>query len=344
MKKAKPANISLGFLTLKLDIAGGDKVTGTLKDQLGNTTFGTISHADHALYTSKKNPLAPYKNVPATILNPAGEKGKYTAIFSAKAAPNNGVVMNAFPQGDGHGNVTVSTSGTVKILGKLADGSNVSYSNTLSKKNEWPIYIPLYKKGGFIAGSVIFDHTQTQTDAACAGMNWFKPDTTGLKVKDKLYPAGWPGGITTDFAASKYVAPQKATVKIPAPPNPGTVFGPGVPSAPNNTTANIFISTAYGGLTTNTSNDASLDAKSKATILAATAGASGAAGLKTTFVSGTGGMSGSFTHPGLGKSVKFTGVVFQKTQTASGFFIYLPPKTAAPGTIAESGSVGAGKK
>ena len=342
VKKAKPVNISLGFLSLNLDITGGDKVTGTLKDQVGTTTLGTIPHADRALYTSKKIPVAPLRNVPTTILNPAKEKGKYTIIFAANAAPNNNVAKNGFPQGAGFGLVTVSPVGVVKIIGKLADGSSFTFSNALSKNNEWPVFVQLYKKGGFISGSVAFDDTQTQTDAACAGMSWFKPDTTGFKVKDKLYPTGWRNGITTDLIASKYLVPTKPTTKNPTPPNPNTVLGLSVPGAPSTTTANIFITTADGGLPTNTSNDASLSAASKATVLAATTGSSGATMLKNTFVSAKGTMSGSFIHPGTNKVVKFSGVAYQKTNTASGYFLYLPPSLL--GAPAESGAVGVAKK
>ena len=340
VKKAKPTNISLGFLALNLDITGGNKITGTLKDQGGTITLGTIANADRALYSSKKTPVAPYMKVPTNILDSTKEKGKYTAIFGANAAPNNGVAKVGFPQGDGYGAVTVSSAGIVKIIGKLADGKVVTYSNALSKNNEWPVFVQIYSKGGFISGNVAFDPAQTQTDAACAGMKWFKP----ANAKDKLYPVAWPNGITTDFIASKYFVPTKPTTKNPTPPNSDTVLGLGVPGALATTTDNIFITTADGGLTTNTSNDASLSAASKVTVHGATTGSTAATGLKTAFVTAKGTMSGSFTHPGTGKAVKFAGVAYQKTKTASGYFLYFPPKTAPLGTPAESGAVGAAKK
>jgi hypothetical protein len=344
VKKAKPANISLGFLSLTLDVTGGNKVTGTLKDSGGTTTLGTIAHADRALYSSKKVPVAPFMKVPTNILDTTKEKGKYTAIFGANAAPNNGVAKVGFAQGDGYGAVSVSSSGIVKVIGKLADGSVINYSNALSKNNEWPVFIQLYGKGGFITGNVAFDPAQTQTDAKCTGMSWFKPNTTTFKKPLNPYPAGWPNGITTDFIASKYFVPTTPTVKNPTPPNPDTVLGLGVPGALLTTTDNIFITLADGGLTTNTSNDASLSTKNKVTVHGATSGSTTATGLKIAFVSGTGAMSGSFTHPGTGKALKFVGVAYQKTNTASGYFLYFPPKTAAPGTPAESGAVGVAEK
>lgn len=344
VKKAKLANISKGFLALNLNITGRHWITGTLKDQLGANTLATISHADRALYTSTLNPVAPFMNVPTTLRDLLREKGKYTAIFAANASPNNGVAKSAFPQGDGFGMLSISAGGIVKILGKLADGSVVTYANALSRKNEWPVFVQLYNKKGYIAGNVAFDPTQPQTDAACAGMNWFKPDTTALKIKSKLYPAGWPNGITTDFIASKYIVPTKPTLLKPTPANPDTVLGPGAIGAANSATANIIITTADGGLATNTSNDASLSAKSKVSILTATAGFTAATGLKVTFVPATGKMNGIFSHPGRIFPVKFNGVAYQKTNTASGYFLYSPLKTAPLGTPAESGAVGVAKK
>ena len=144
--------------------------------------------------------------------------------------------------------------------------------------------------------------------------------------------------------ASKYFIPTKPTALNPTPPNTGTVLGNGVPGAPDTATANIIITTADGGLTTNTSNDASLSAKSKVTVLGATSSSAAAVGLKITFTPKTGKMSGIFTHPGRINPIKYTGVAFQKTNTASGYFLYFPMKTAPVGTPAESGAVGVAKK
>jgi hypothetical protein len=339
VKTLKPAKVSLGFLALTLDTGSGNKVTGTLKDGAGAATFASVV-ADKALYTAAKNPALPLRNVPQAILDPAREKGKYTALFLAADSPNTGVAKTGFPQGDGYAMVTVSTSGKVTMVGKLADGSAVSYSNALSSANDWPVYVQLYGKKGFVAGNVRFDSTQTTSDAAGLAMKWFKP--AGI-ASPKMYTAGWPNGILTDFVASKFIPTGKPTSKVPVPPNPDTVLGVGVPGASAPTVANLLIGVADGGLTAATGNEGSLSAVNKLTVLGAASGQTAANGLKASFSASSGALSGSFVHPGTNKSVSFAGVVYQKQNKASGFFLYTPP-ASNPSAIPESGSVSVSKK
>ena len=322
LKKGQPANTSRGSLTLVLDTNGGNKITGAVAN--GANTVANIPHADQALYNKKTNP------VPTTVLNPAAEKGKYTALFLAQAAPNHSVAKEDFPQGAGYGTVTVSAAGTAKVVGVLADGSKVSYTNALSKNNDWPVFVALYGSKGFVTGNAVFNPMPVRSDADAAGDNflWVKP---GGLAKQKLYPGGWPGSITTDFVASKFIAPK-------TPANAGTVLGAGVPSG-----SNLTIVTAEGGLTTTagvaTSNDATIDANSKVTVGAASAGLTGANTLKTSLAAKTGALSGGFIHPATSKAVKFAGVAYQKTGTAAGFFIYLPPANVSGAPAAASGAV-----
>ncbi len=335
----KPTKASIGFLALSLDTGSGNKVTGTLKNAAGAVTFASVV-ADKALYTAAKNPALPLRNVPQAILDPAREKGKYTALFLAADSPNSGVAKTGFPQGDGYAMVTVSTSGKVTMVGKLADGSAVSYSNALSSANDWPVYVQLYGKKGFVAGNVRFDATQTTSDAAGLGMKWFKP--AGL-TSPKNYTAGWSSGILTDFVASKFIPTGKPSSKVPVPPNPDTVLGVGVPGASAPTVANLLIAVADGGLTAATGNEGSLSAVNKLTVLGAAPGQTAANGLKASFSASSGALSGSFVHPGTNKSVSFAGVVYQKQNKASGFFLYTPP-ASNPSAIPESGSVSVSKK
>ena len=335
----KPTKASIGFLALSLDTGSGNKVTGTLKNAAGAVTFASVE-ADKALYTAAKNPALPLRNVPQAILDPAREKGKYTALFQAADSPNSGVAKTGFPQGDGYAMVTVSTSGKVTMVGKLADGSAVSYSNALSSANDWPVYVQLYGKKGFVAGNVRFDATQTTSDAAGLGMKWFKP--AGI-ASPKMYTAGWPNGILTDFVASKFIPTGKPTSKVPVPPNPDTVLGVGVPGASAPTVANLLIAVADGGLTAATGNEGSLSAVNKLTLLGAAPGQTAANGLKASFSASSGALSGSFVHPGTNKPVSFSGVVYQKQNKASGFFLYTPP-ASNPSAIPESGSVSVSKK
>ncbi len=320
---------SLGLLALNVD-PNGSTITGTIKTG-GALLLAEILNADHAYYTSKPYPELPLRNVPNAVLDANYEKGKYTALFQANAAPNNGVAKAGFPQGSGVGQITVSASGVVKIVGKLADGSAISYANALSVNGEWPVFIPLYAKKGFVTGNVAFDDQQLESDASSV-VTWLKPNTGSATG---LYPSGWPNGISSDFVASKFVVAKAPTATVPIPPNPDTVLGLGATAAISASTANLILEMIDGGLATKHSHDVSIDAKSKLTVLGATTGETGfAANPKAVFVATTGALSGSFIHPTNSKTVKFTGVAYQKTNMASGYFHYI-----AGGGVAESGAV-----
>ena len=343
VKSLRPTKVSLGFLALTLDTGVGNKVTGALKDGNGAVTFASVV-ADRALYTRAKNPVLPLRNVPQSILDPAKENGRYTALFLAKDSPNNGVAKTGFPQGDGYATVTVSTSGTVTLVGRLADGAAVSYSNALSSSNDLPVYFRTYgTRSGFVAGNVRFDSAQAASDAAGAGLKWFRAAGIVLPKTPKVYLAGWPNGILTDFVASKFIPSAKPTAKVPVPPNPDTVLGVGVPGASGPTVANVLIELADGGLSTNTLNEGSLSGANRLTVLGAAPGKTGAAGIKASFDARNGLLSGSFVPPGANKSLSFNGVAYQKQNSASGFFLYTPP-TTNPSALPESGSVGVSKK
>ena len=220
----------------------------------------------------------------------------------------------------------------------------MSYSNALSSSNDLPVYFRTYgTRSGFVAGNVRFDSAQAASDAAGAGLKWFRAAGIVLPKTPKVYLAGWPNGILTDFVASKFIPSAKPTAKVPVPPNPDTVLGVGVPGASGPTVANVLIELADGGLSTNTLNEGSLSGANRLTVLGAAPGKTGAAGIKASFDARNGLLSGSFVPPGANKSLSFNGVAYQKQNSASGFFLYTPP-TTNPSALPESGSVGVSKK
>jgi hypothetical protein len=330
VRKGKLANTSLGQLKLTLDTApGADRITGSLTQ--GATTVAELAHADRALLTAKKNPVLPYKNVPRALADPLGNQGRYTALFYHADAPNNGLPADRFPQGDGWARLTVGASGNVNVVGKLADGTLVSYGAPLSKTYKLPVYVPLYSsRRGFLSGRVTFNPAQRDTDASAPGMKWFKP----ANAKDSLYPAGWPRGIKVDFAASKFVAPSKPSRTTPSPLlvlGRDNVLGLGASRTP----APVKLVFADGGTagffkaaTVNARNEVTVTVPGKTLDLAAKLTADGT-------------LRGSFNHPASKKTVTYQGVVYQKMHTAGGYFLHVPPKAArGPASGGLSGSVG----
>ena len=303
-KKVSGVITTFGQLALTLNTTPGvDKISGTLKTNANdddNDAIGIID-SDRALYTSKNPPVAPFLNVPTTILDPLTNKGKYTAIFQPTG--NGGLDTDLFPQGSGYGTITVSKTGAVKIVGKLADGSPISYANALSKANQWPVYIALYKKKGLITGQVAFQDL-AESDADCTGMVWFK----SASVADKLYPAGWTDGIEVDFFASKFVNNPAASGKSAL-----DIAGATVPAV------NAEISITDGLLAADIDRNASVATNSKVTMVPAVNPDPDK--VKFTISHSSGKVGGSFVHTLSGKPTQFAGVVFQKTNTAFGYFI-----------------------
>lgn len=317
------ATVSLG-LTLDIDSPGTDKVIGTL-EQTGSVTVATVN-ADRTLYTSKANPVLPLRNVPVTLINPATDKGRYTAILQAKTPVEQGQAADSFPQGDGWARVTVLKTGLAKAVGKLADGTSFSCARPLSKANEWPLYVPLYKSKGSISGVVSFRNVASVSDADGLNLLWIKP----ASATDKLYRNGWPNGIETDFFASKYVPPAATSGQSAL-----LVDGETLPSIATNATLAI----SDGFLSAATSNDVSVSDTSKVTVTGITASFTGVEKLKCTLSAATGVLSGSFIHPVSLKSTVFKGVVFQKQHFGSAYFIGSPAPGSPTTTTPQSGAV-----
>jgi hypothetical protein len=164
-------------------------------------------------------------------------------------------------------------------------------------------------------------------------------DTTFKPANSRAarYAAGWPEGIELNLVASKYTAPARPTAKVPNPPNRNTVLGPAVPAP-----AAITLFLEHGGLPSVLARRATVDAKQFVTVGGAVDGYSAANGLMCVFAASSGAIRGSFVHPGTGKAVSFAGVVFQKTQSAGGYFYYVPPRGAPAGSVAEIGSITVG--
>lgn len=296
---------------LQLDVGGGsDELSGDVGEN--GQPFAMI-RADRALYTSKKNPVAPYVNVPASLL------GKYTVLLDEPLAP--GLPAADIPHGDGFATLTVKPSGVAKLTGLLADGSKISYGNALSKLNFWPLWIPLEKGRGSLAGPV---HFQTLTGAAPSdlagpGLRWFKP----ANATAKYYRNGWPGGIVTDLLGSTFSVPPKTA--------PASIL-PGLGALDSD--GNALLTFIGGGLAAPGLNRA-LAISEKSKVLVVTPG-----GDKLTVSIGTtsGLLKGSFVHPLSGKPVRFQGVIFQKQRFGSGYF--LGPAAAGAVTLVPADSPG----
>jgi hypothetical protein len=113
------------------------------------------------------------------------------------------------------------------------------------------------------------------------------------------YSSGWPNGITVDFVASKYDKTKG--------------FG-----LANSSGLNLKFKASGGDLTSVIEGSTTLSTKNVLTVPPATVNPNK---LTTRFTATTGAISGSFTVPNQKTATVFAGVVLQKSNIASGFFL-----------------------
>jgi hypothetical protein len=274
-------------LRLQFDaVSGNGKLTGTVLD--AGQPFSIID-ADRAIYNSKTNPML------AWIVDGQGNRGKFTVAFPALAAPNRGLNAEAFPQGDGWASLTIGLDGKATLTGRLADGNAITFSSFLTAENRVAFYSPLYGGKGSISGRARYQNLET-SDANGINFLWFRPAQLSPRPAP-LYPDGWPGGIHVDFEASRLVV--KATPYLGA-------------LGPADAAGNLVI--VIDDLARKFAN---IDSANKITLVTTP----DANTLKNTLSGSTGRWTGSFTHPTDLKKKTFSGVVLQKSNRATGFYI-----------------------
>ena len=272
--------------------------------------------ANEALYTVRSNPVPPLLNMPTTLRDPLLDKGVYTGVFSPLSVANQGMVATEFPQGSGYSFVTVLRNGSVLLRGKLADGAPFAAAALLTEGNILPFHAKLYGGKGAICGLITFRDTPSQSDADGRGLTWYKPAANPSDNLQPPYQLGWPDGIETDFFASKFIAHR---------------LTPGLTQLGSNPT-NALITLNHTALSSAIDSDFGIAANGITIVLG-----TGIPQLRLRFAP-NGAVNGSYGDPSSTKITNFDGVVFQKTQTASGFFLVSPPITT-PTLPQQSGSM-----
>ncbi|MEO7516484.1 MAG: CehA/McbA family metallohydrolase [Verrucomicrobiota bacterium] len=112
--------------------------------------------------------------------NPATDfAGRYTMIFP-------GSDSESIPAGDGFGLVTMNSSGKLRWVGAVADGSTISQSVPISASGEWPLFVSLYRGKGSLLGWASF------TNGLSSTIHWIRPPMP----EQKFYPAGFTNVIS----------------------------------------------------------------------------------------------------------------------------------------------------
>ena len=220
--------------------------------------------------------------------NPAPQAGKYTMLL-----PSDPAVSDA-PKASGIGTVVIDKLGAIRFAGRLADGKLLSQGTVLSTTGKWPLYVLLYNKRGALFGELNFrDRTESDFDGP---LQWARPE----RPADKYLTAGF--FTTLPAIGSKYV---------------GVPSRPAILDLPNGATATLSDADLNPALT----KSLALISRNKFVVLDP-----GADKFSLSATKASGLLSARFTHPKTGRSTEVHGVVFQKQNFGSGFFL-------RPGTI-----------
>jgi len=68
-------------------------------------------------------------------------------------------LLEAVPDGNGYGTLIVSKTGAARFVGKLGDGTAISYGGPVSVSGRWPIHALLDRRRGAIFGDLFFRDT-----------------------------------------------------------------------------------------------------------------------------------------------------------------------------------------
>jgi len=213
--------------------------------------------------------------------NPAPFAGRYTLIFPGQMG------TPSLPAGDGFGVVRLTSGGQAIFAGKLADGTAVSQSASISEAGAWPLYLLPYSGRGLLLGWLDF---AAQPGYDLSGVTtWIKPAVASSRY--------YPGGFTNQLQVlgSAYVPSASSANAILSLTNGTVAFSGGDLAAP-------FANPIKMGLSSRVTN-------------------LGSNQLNMSFSLSTGTFSGSVSTEATGKPMPFCGVVFQKIEAGYGFVV-----------------------
>jgi len=265
-------------ITLVLNL---DPVTGALSGSLSTETDGSSAVAGSMAPTYSGTNAAP-------------QAGTYTLLIPPDPIPTPGTDI---PQGVGYCRLVVSSKGTVRLAGRLADSTSVGVSAYIAPDGSFPVYARLYGGKGFLYGVLKFETvTISGSESDLDGvLQWQKPAS---KNQNAMFPAGF--ATTSGAIGSAYLATRnlkKAESHLDAEDYEGTVsLANGDLSAPIDDQVALVGPGLFRELT----------AKDPLVIRVDT---------------NTGIFTGAFLDPATNSVRRLRGAVFQKRALAAGSFI-----------------------
>lgn len=264
---------TLGRWTGSVTPLGGPSLNITLQlgvGQIEGTVSGPQGQAVLLAYRSPFN----------RTTNPCPWAGTYNLILQPTEMD-----PTIAPTGYGYGALVVTSDGTGRLRGSLADGTMFLAMGGVSSEGNFPLYSVLYRKAGALLGWV-----ELLPDGAVeALLHWLKPANSTARY----YPTGFQTML--DVMGARYFRP-----------------GPGS-SGPAGA---WLLSLGDGNLEDFLEAECMVDARGNATI---TDG--GGVGLSLKIMPSSGQISGSFNHPNIGRRVTIRGLLHGPRKSGAGYFL-----------------------
>lgn len=287
--------------------ASGHAVLNVLRAKIGKTDLVVNLSLDFGLWTDQITGSISTPAWTSAVLadravfnatNPAAAyAGNYTMLLPGLANAASG------PPGFSEATLTLSSNGTVKATGFLADGTTLGQAVAISKHGQWPLYAPLYKITRVYTNLYSLAVATNRNSAAGSIIGWLTftnnaPVGTVSWIKKPWTNAVYAGGFTNETAAlgSRYQAPPLGTRALNATNGTITLTDGNLNAA---ITRNFFLGTNNALSITPTNNLVKLALTAK-----------------------TGALKGTFAHPDKTNAItKINGVILQQQNFGGGFFV-----------------------
>ncbi len=203
------------------------------------------------------------------------------------------------PVGDGWASATISAAGSIKVAGRLGDGTAFTESAHLSSCGEFALFAEIYRSApvkGRLGGSMFLRDVPDVSD--CDGvLQWSKL----ADAKEKIHAGGF--AVESHAVGSRHVMPSPGTrlltELVDAEPNASlSLYGPGL-----TTLAGNEIERALSWLGNNNLRHY------------------GPEKISGKAAAATGLLKGSYRNPATGLKFSFTGITFEKQGLAAGHFV-----------------------
>lgn len=211
----KVARTGKPYLEVALSLTGmndlvndNDRIEGTVKQ------YNRVTLVAQSNVVAFRNFHTATNTVPAGYLaaSPVNGDQAYSVIMQARSPGNQilvpGITFAEYPQSYGYAAMKLTKAGAVTFTGRLADDTPFTYSGILTRDGSdlvLPFFMSLYGKAGCITGPMELinpgDPDLTYSDDTNR-LLWFRPY---LDVQHYQY--GWPEGLITSVAGTKYVVP-----------------------------------------------------------------------------------------------------------------------------------------